>query len=416
MKRWKVLSAVVVSGALLATNLYLITKEDSKVSRSIFVEDWTKVKAATVTETFETKGVTIPAEEYEVYFDESGKEFQRFLVKEGEEVTAGTPLFEYEVKDLEKNKGEVEREITEITGSITEIEAYIKKLTDYKAQVPTASTVSEIVQDGVSLDRDASSDLIISTLEQEIYKQELEKSKLEERKTRLDSQLTAMNELSGPLTIDAEVDGVVKQINQSLNNPVVTIASTQQAVKGVLSESQLHKTTVGMPVKITSPRLEKGINGTVGRVENYPVSEPSLNQKSMFPFQVVIEADEEGVSLSLALGSKVDVTVVTNEAVDVPTIPEKTVYGKNNLYVFKLTNNGYVNKQYVTAGLRANQKFEIASGPAEGEMVLVTPRVIPKNHSTFITPIQAEKVNLDAYETFTTREKWRYFLVGLLEK
>ena len=164
MKRWKVLSAVVVSGVLVATNLYLITKEDSKVSRSIFVEYWTKVKAATVTETFETKGVTIPAEEYEVYFDESGKEFQRFLVKEGEEVTAGTPLFEYEVKDLEKNKGEVEREITEITGSITEIEAYIKKLTDYKAQVPNASTVSEIVQGGVGLDRNASSDLIISTL------------------------------------------------------------------------------------------------------------------------------------------------------------------------------------------------------------------------------------------------------------
>lgn len=416
MKRWKVLSAVVVSGALLVTNLYLITKEGSKVSRSIFVEDWTKVKVATVTETFETKGVTIPAEEYEMYFDESGKEFQRFLVKEGEEVTAGTPLFEYEIKDLEKNQEEVEREITEITGSITEIEAYIQKLTDYKEQVPTASTVSEIVQDDVSLDRNASSDLIISTLEQEIYKQELEKSKLEERQTRLDSQLTAMNELSGPLTIDAEVDGVVKQINQSLNNPVVTIASNQQAVKGVLSESQLHKTTVGMPVKITSPRLEKGINGTVGRVENYPVSEPSLNQKSMFPFQVVIEADEEGALPPLALGSKVDVTVVTNEAVDVPMIPEKTVYGKDNLYVFKLTNNGYVNKQYVTAGLRANQKFEIVSGPAEGEVVLVTPRAIPKNHSTFITPIQAEKVNLDAYNTFTTREKWRHFLVGLLEK
>ena len=227
-----------------------------------------------------------------------------------------------------------------------------------------------------------------------------------------------MNELSGPLTIDAEVDGVVKRIDQSLNNPVVIIASTQQAVKGVLSESQLHKTTVGMPVKITSPRLEKGINGTVGSVENYPVSEPSLNQKSMFPFQVVIaeEEDEEGVLPPLAVGSKVDVTVVTNEAVDVPTIPEKTVYGKDNLYVFKLTNNGYVNKQYVTAGLRANQKLEIASGPAEGDVVLVTPRVIPKNHSTFITPIQVEKVNLDAYNTFTTREKWRHFLVGLLEK
>ena len=99
MKRWKTLSAVLVSGALIATNIYLITKEDSKVSRSIFVKDWTKVKQATVTETFQTKGVTTSAEEYKVYFDRTDKDFQRFLVKEGDEIKAGTPLYEYKCEE-----------------------------------------------------------------------------------------------------------------------------------------------------------------------------------------------------------------------------------------------------------------------------------------------------------------------------
>ena len=42
MKRWKTVSAVVISGALIATNLYLIIKEDSKVSRSVFVKELDK--------------------------------------------------------------------------------------------------------------------------------------------------------------------------------------------------------------------------------------------------------------------------------------------------------------------------------------------------------------------------------------
>ena len=99
MKRWKKVSAVVISGALIATNLYLIMKEDSKVSRSIFVKDWTKVENSTVTETYKTEGVTTSAEEYKVYFNGENQVFGRFLVKEGDEVTTGTPLYEYTVKN-----------------------------------------------------------------------------------------------------------------------------------------------------------------------------------------------------------------------------------------------------------------------------------------------------------------------------
>ena len=49
MKRWKILSVVLVAVALFVTNLYLIMKEDSKVSRSVFVKNWTKVENAMVT-------------------------------------------------------------------------------------------------------------------------------------------------------------------------------------------------------------------------------------------------------------------------------------------------------------------------------------------------------------------------------
>ena len=128
MKRWKTVSAVVISGALIATNLYLIMKEDSKVSRSIFVKDWTKVEDSTVTETYDTEGVTTSAEEFKVYFNGDNQVFERFLVKEGDEVTTGTPLYEYTVKNIEQQSRDIEREIAVLEGEIAGIDEYIQKL------------------------------------------------------------------------------------------------------------------------------------------------------------------------------------------------------------------------------------------------------------------------------------------------
>jgi HlyD family secretion protein len=205
----------------------------------------------------------------------------------------------------------------------------------------------------------------------------------------------------------------------------MTIASSQQAIEGVLSESQYRKAQVGMAVKVQSPHLEESMNGTIAHIDKYPTKEPTLNNESFFPFQVIMEPSEsiENESIEneteenpLVIGSKVGVTVITNEAIGVPTVSEKVVHGKQKPYVYKLTNKGYVNKEYVSTGLWTDQKVEIIDGPAVGEFVLVSPQKMPKNHSTFITPIQTDEVVFSAYNTFTTREKWRYFLVGLLEK
>ena len=134
--------------------------------------------------TYQTEGVTTSAEEYKVYFNGAEKAFQRFLVKEGDVVTTGTPLYKYTVKNIDQQTGDLEREIAKLEGEITGVDEYIQKLTDYKDQLPSATDVSDVLPSGTNLDANASSDLIISTLEQEIYKQELEKGKLEEEKTK----------------------------------------------------------------------------------------------------------------------------------------------------------------------------------------------------------------------------------------
>ena len=398
MKRWMKLSAV-LSGAFLVTNFYLITKDDSKVSRSIFVKDWTTVEDSTVTETYKTEGVTTAADEFKVYFNEDYQVFQRFLVKEGDKVEEETPLYEYKVKNVEQQSRELEREMGELEGEIASIDEYIQKLEDYKYQVPTETTT------GTSL----------ATLDQEIYKQELERRKLEEEKIKLDEQLFALNEQSGPLTLDSEVAGIIKTMDDTLGDPVMTIASSRQAIEGVLTESEYRKTEVGVKVKISSPYLDEPINGTIAHIQNYPTKDPSLEKESLFPYQIIMETDETETK-ALVIGSKVDVTVIAQNANNVPTVPAKIVPNQGKPYVYKLTDKGYINKEYITAGAKNDKKVEIVDGPGKGDYLLVTPKEIPKNHSQFITPVQTKRIDAAAYASLTTKEKWRYFLIGVLER
>ena len=87
MKKWKVGTLAVLATGFIALNLFLIEKKDSKVARTVLADKWTEVKKADIIERFETDAVIKPLEEYHYYFNDQDKEFQKFLVKEGEEVT-----------------------------------------------------------------------------------------------------------------------------------------------------------------------------------------------------------------------------------------------------------------------------------------------------------------------------------------
>ena len=58
----------------------------------------------------------------------------------------------------------------------------------------------------------------------------------------------------------------------------------------------------------------------------------------------------------LVIGSKVDVRVITNKVKDVPTVAAKIVHDKDKPYVYKLTEKGYINKEYISAGAQNDKE------------------------------------------------------------
>ena len=416
--KWKIAAVSIASIVLITVNLYLIEKKESKVERTVFVENWTKVKKDTITDTIQTNGVIKPVEEYDIYFDAKKNDFKKFLVKEGDAITAGSSLFEYTTTELDALKANLEAEKTAAEGEIAGIEEYIGKLRSYQGTVTSEpnAAIDESVEKNLNIDiTTSSSDLIKSNIEQEMYKQELEKNRLDEKVKMLDTKLSSIEEQSSAIVTTSEADGVVKNINRNLNNPIISIVSTNMAIEGYFSGEEMKKAEVGMTIKASSSDSKKALKGTIGRIHSYPAEEPSLKKENRFPFQALIEPEGEETE-TLLVGSKVNLTVITNEKAGVPSIPIEAVHYQKHPYIYKLTNKGHVDKHYITKGLKAEGKQEIIKGPSIGDVILLKPNVSVKNHSYFITPIQFEKVKAGTYKKFTSREKVRYLLLGILEK
>ena len=278
------------------------------------------------------------------------------------------------------------------------------------------AAIDESVEKNLNIDiTTSSSDLIKSNIEQEMYKQELEKNRLDEKVKMLDAKLSSIEEQSSAIVTTSEADGVVKNINKNLDNPIISIVSTNMAIEGYFSGEEMKKAEVGMTIKASSSDSKKALKGTIGRIHSYPAEEPSLKKDNRFPFQALIEPEGEEAE-ALLVGSKVDLTVITNEKAGVPSVPIEAIHYQKQPYIYKFTKKGYVDKHYITKGLKAEGKQEIIKGPSVGDVILLKPDVVVKNHSNFITPIQFEKVKVATYKKFTSREKVRYLLLGILEK
>ncbi|MBO1511804.1 efflux RND transporter periplasmic adaptor subunit [Metabacillus bambusae] len=421
MKKWIIISLTVVSLGFIALNGYLIAKKDSKVQHTVYVEDWTRVTKDDVVETFDTEGVMMPQEEYKIYFHEIDKEFQRFLVKEGDVVTAGTPLFEYITPELDKLRETLEAEKLQAEGEISGIDDYISTLLDYQASIPAPTEAVEEVfalEEGlegglkIEVDENASSEMIVSAIEQEIYKQELEKSKLEEEVKKYDSQLNTIDEQSGTAMIVSESDGIVKEVNEKLGNPVITIVSNVLSVEGLLTESQFKKAEMGMKFSADVNGEKKQLEGTLAKINPYPAKEPEVNKENHYQF----EGDLTEQSETIAIGAKATVSVVTAEAIGVLTVPEKVIQEGKKPYVYQLNGNGLITKKTVQTGLGFNGIKEVTKGVEVKEVMMVSPENVPKNNAHFVTEMKPTRIKKDAFKEFSTRDKWEAFLIGLIEK
>lgn len=402
MKKLSFIISTAIAILLIFSNMSLLLKSDSKINRLSFLTEWGKVKQEDMAKTLPAEGVVKPAETHAVYFNDQHAISQEFLVKKGDEVTVGTPLFTYIASDIAAEKARLETEKHNIQNKMQSIEEHIEKL---KNSLTNMETETKLDSENLHV--------VTYSLEQAIYAKQLEVSLLQNELETFDEQIATLNNSEPELTIYSDVNGTIKEINENLTNPLITINSDVLTVEGLLAEKDVHKVSPGMRSFLSLQQQNEQCNGEVTAVQNFPDEEPTIGQASLYPFTVSIA--EPGETDSIRTGAHVNIDVVLEEANGVLTVPAKSIEnGKEEQFLYVISPNGTVVKQVVETGLKVNGRQEVRFGVDKNTLFIVDPNQVNSTDHSFFTPIKTSHIEKKAFLGLTKKQMLKYVLYGFL--
>ncbi|PRX70914.1 HlyD family secretion protein [Bacillus sp. V-88] len=408
-KRTIFYSTLTFSLLFIGANTYLIEKANSKVDREVHVDNWEVSRKDDLVKELPKPGVVTAENESYIYFNDEFGSFKKFLVKEGDQVTSGTPLYEYEVTDQTQQKSVLESEVEKLEDETDSIEDTIGDLKSLESSLPSVSSdEKEIPIAASALQSEVE-------LKKEIAAKELEVERNESQIDNLERQISDIDSYETTLTFQSSVDGTIKNLSHKLDNPLITIASESTIVTTDLTEEEIVTVKENMSATVQSDVEKASLEGIVTKVSTLPKNDPHLQTDSMYPVEVKIQDDKN----NLLPGHHVFLSIITekiNGSIVLPvTAIDKDGSGK---FVWLLTKNGTVEKRKVKTGLEVNGQQQIISGVKDGEYYIVYPDEITalKHGNPFITGIDWNRINVNGLKKLDRATVLENLLVGILER
>jgi HlyD family secretion protein len=398
-------------------NLYLAFKEDSKAVRSSYINKWTATGKENLTKTLLADGVVTPVEEHHVYYNDTPGGFKNFLVKEGDQVDSGTPLYEYASDGDDADRQKLEAEKNQLVREAALIDEQIQQL-EYLLSVSESATESSVPVTGDGTTGTgtgtgtSSQDLVNASIEKEIYDKKSEKTRIESEIHQYDNTINSEND-SDQLGINSEVAGTVKKINYDLENPILTIISDSPKVEGTFTEKDLKEVKEGMEVYVKSDMLKKKVKGTLTKIASYSETDPSVKKASHFAYEIEL-AEEDA---KLVKGTHVDVSVVTDQVLNAATVPAKSVVKvKKASYIYVLNEAGKVEKRKINKGLTLEGKVEVEKGAKPGELVVKKPEKVQKAGDPFFSKLKPDTLTKKTFKNEPKKDILKAIMVGFFKR
>lgn len=468
LKKWRKYIIPLAVIVFIGCNLFLLLKENSKAVRTVNIDEWTFIHKGNIKKLLFTKGITEPENETHVYFDHQKGSLGTILVKEGDLVKNGTPLFSYDSQKLDDQKASLEDEAKRLQGEIDSIDQEISQLQqiDTSASSDTKSVTGNNKKVDVHVDLSA---IAKSNTEQKIAEAQAEKGKLEAALTTNEDKITRVEKQLADLNVVSTIDGQVVNIHPNLKDPMMTIASTNSVVKATASAKQVQQLVNGQQVKLYSKLTDQTYNGTVSQVITYPnkvKKEPMYSFLVKFNEEAINKAESEkktkkaNLSATMKDGQKTEVQmtnkeiagkdqagnatetqkqesqmapvqekkpllvgtnmklqVTVDEVTAVPILFSKSIWNSGNRhYVYQLTSNGLIQKQEVALGVAYQEKNQIVKGLQANDAIVTDNDAISQaSSSNFITPLKTIHIQKAAISTMSFKQHTKYILMGLFE-
>lgn len=294
----------------------------------------------------------------------SEKTVKEVLVEEGQQVQAGTPLFTYDVDKFQSDLEQAELDKERIQNEISSMRENVEQLQKDKKKASKEDQAS---------------------LQLQIQEAQLQLKQKEYEAQSKQLEIDKLNENINHSTVNSEIDGVVKSINQDGNsydmygnsdNSFITILSTgAYRVKGKINEQNIGALTENSPVLVRSRVDEDTIwRGTITKIDRekpensnssgvYYSSGDTMTQTSSYPFYVALDSSD-----GLMLGQHVYIELDYGQEEEPKAGVWLDAYFISDLdsepYVWADNGKGKLEKREVTLGQYDEElgKYEIADG------------------------------------------------------
>ncbi|OZU87282.1 hypothetical protein CIL03_17850 [Virgibacillus indicus] len=413
MKLKKIILAAIA--LFIGVNVLLVFLDDeNKINRTSYIKDWSEAFETDMADKLFKEGVLAYAEKEQVYFDKTLGSFQEFLIDEGNEVKVGDELYSYTVTNYYETEAMLMQEMETLSGEITAIQSAITQMNGYR--IPSTSTSSS-----APFQADLSEGNIIienqqEPVEAEVMKEQylIEKEKeLNQKNAQVDSVQSQLDELratGNTITVESPYEGIVKEVSTSLDDPIITIESTQLFAEGELTEQERTEIEQGMKTEVRVTEKSLLAEGAVNDVKNSP-KEISVEGESIYPFNITFNEDAE--LEELLPGYHADLAITKKESQDATVLFEDSVFTGT---VWKLTNEGKLLAQDVETGIYMDEMLEITKGVNTGEWVAEESTRQFRNGATFITPLKLDQSTWNDVVTAVPPDWDMDLLIGIVSR
>lgn len=313
-------------------------------------------------ETFEDvnsfDGLLVPQDEEVYYYQRSRGEISEFLVGEGDEVSIGTALFEYE-SDQDIDVSELEAEQNKVE---TEIGVLDDQLNDLSSQTSTIQLNSEL--------NDEERIQLLLGIDEQIRETEYQKRLAELDAKELDRKIQAADQEEVEREVESSLEGTVTELNRTPENgeAVAKVDSNELSVQGSVSELDYPLLEVDQEVTIKAPAYPgKSVSGRITMVENRPYSIDEGS--SYFHFTVLMDETED-----MTAGTHVEIEVPLHQNVDAPIVPEDSIINKGDVSYVVVVEKKKLKLRTIETGRVKDNAVEVLTGLKVNEKVLKRPR------------------------------------------
>ncbi|WP_102336390.1 efflux RND transporter periplasmic adaptor subunit [Salimicrobium jeotgali] len=411
MKKKKKIQRRIIGTAVIlfiAANILLVFFDhQDKVAEKSYVKEWSRSFTADVSEYVETKGMFASADRQEVYFDKEKGSFSGFLVQKGDKVEKGEELYEYEVKNYEAERKELESEITLLEEEIRAIEDYLRDVRFYSIEEPDTDIEDE------SYDYPAPSTYVETEFEKEeqTAEKEMELARKEAELAMFEDRLNQLEQGGETIAVTSTFEGTVSDVAETLNNPVLTIQSSELLIQGKLSESDRTEVSEGMPVLAKTPEGDRIAEGNVSLLHEFP-EESGLEEESSYGFEAAINTNTE----ELLAGYHTNLDIITASSPETTAVFEKTLVTETPPFVWIMNEEGILEKRPVTTGLSEGEKTEITEGMQPDEWLAVKNKGTLTAGTPFVSPLDTEHLDMKRLFSVDPETIFTYGLLGLINR